>query len=63
MRRLIFALTLAALPFAAEAKPTVITAFGDSLSAGLGVPPDQTLPAQLERKLKGIIRRPVIDQD
>lgn len=52
MRRLIFAITLAALPFAAEAGPTVITAFGNSLFAGLGVPPEETLPAQLERKLK-----------
>jgi len=36
----------------AEARQTVIVALGDSLTAGLGLPQDQTFPAQLEAALK-----------
>ncbi len=35
----------------ATAKRRAIVAFGDSLTAGLGVPPDAAYPAQLQRKL------------
>jgi acyl-CoA thioesterase-1 len=37
---------------AAETQPPVIVAFGDSLTAGLGLPQDQAFPAQLEVALK-----------
>ena len=37
---------------AAEPQPPVIVAFGDSLTAGLGLPQDQAFPAQLEAALK-----------
>ena len=37
---------------AAETQPPVIVAFGDSLTAGLGLPQDQSFPAQLEAALK-----------
>jgi acyl-CoA thioesterase-1 len=33
-------------------KPVRIVAFGDSLTAGLGLPPSEAFPAQLERTLK-----------
>lgn len=36
---------------AAAPKEQVIVAFGDSLTAGLGVPADKTYPAQLSKKL------------
>lgn len=37
---------------AAESPPPVIVAFGDSLTAGLGLPEKDSFPAQLERALK-----------
>ena len=37
---------------AAETQAPVIIAFGDSLTAGLGLPQDQSFPAQLEAALK-----------
>jgi len=37
---------------AAETQAPVITALGDSLTAGLGLPQDQAFPAQLEAALK-----------
>ncbi len=36
----------------AEPRAPVIVAFGDSLTAGLGLPQDETFPAQLEAALK-----------
>jgi acyl-CoA thioesterase-1 len=48
-------LSVLLLPFAAEALAAahtrVILAFGDSLVAGLGVPPEAAFPAQLEARL------------
>ena len=47
------ALLLAPLhKIAAEPRPAVIVALGDSLAAGLGLPQDQAFPAQLEAVLK-----------
>lgn len=37
---------------AASAKPVKIVAFGDSLTAGLGLPADQAFPARLQKALK-----------
>jgi len=49
----VVALLLAPLhKIAAEPRPAVIVAFGDSLTAGLGLPQDQAFPAQLEAALK-----------
>jgi acyl-CoA thioesterase-1 len=47
---LALALALAAGP--AGARERVIVAFGDSLTAGLGVPPAETYPALLEARLR-----------
>jgi acyl-CoA thioesterase-1 len=43
-------LTAAQNPTARDSRP-VILAFGDSLTAGYGVPPDTAYPARLQRKL------------
>ena len=53
MRTLLAAL-LAALAFAgrADAADHIIVAFGDSLTAGLGVTPDESYPAQLQARLR-----------
>jgi acyl-CoA thioesterase I len=40
-------------PSAQTTKPLVLTAFGDSLTAGYNLPPDASFPAQLEAALKG----------
>ncbi len=37
---------------AADGEPTVIVALGDSLTAGYGLPQNQSFPAQLEAALK-----------
>lgn len=50
MRNLALAALLLA-PFAAEAAPQELLAFGDSLTAGYGLPPDQGFVPQLERWL------------
>jgi acyl-CoA thioesterase I len=39
-------------PRAQTAKPLVLVAFGDSLTAGYNLPPDASFPAQLEAALK-----------
>ena len=40
-----------AAPAAASSKKTVVTILGDSVTAGLGLPADQALPARLQRAL------------
>jgi acyl-CoA thioesterase I len=53
MRLLLAALAVAlALVQPAAATERVIVAFGDSLTAGLGVAPDDSYPAQLQAKLR-----------
>jgi acyl-CoA thioesterase-1 len=51
---LILPVLVLASPFASSAaqKPAVIVAFGDSLTAGLGLPQNESFPAQLEAALK-----------
>jgi acyl-CoA thioesterase-1 len=53
MRRLLAALALIALATAppAAAQERVIVAFGDSLTAGLGVPAEQSYPSRLAERL------------
>jgi acyl-CoA thioesterase-1 len=53
MRTLVVAL-VAGLAFAgpAHAAERIIVAFGDSLTAGLGVTPDESYPAQLQARLR-----------
>jgi acyl-CoA thioesterase I len=46
-------LAILALPLRAAARETRILAFGDSLTAGLGLPADQAFPARLQAKLRG----------
>jgi len=45
-------LQLVAVAATPEASERVIVAFGDSLTAGLGVPADQTYPARLGARLR-----------
>lgn len=53
MRRLGAALVLVALlGVPAAAQDRTIVAFGDSITAGLGVPPEQAYPARLEARLR-----------
>jgi acyl-CoA thioesterase-1 len=49
---LVLAVSLRALPAAAGDQPVRIVALGDSLTAGLGLPVEETFPAKLERALK-----------
>lgn len=53
LRRLVYALLLmAAPPMPAEAKDVHVLAFGDSLTAGYGLPPGQGFAPQLEATLR-----------
>ena len=49
---LVFNALLWLMPTAASAKVPQILAFGDSLTAGLGLPANETFPARLEAQLK-----------
>jgi acyl-CoA thioesterase I len=49
---LVLAIALRALPATAADQPVRIVALGDSLTAGLGLPAEETFPAKLERVLK-----------
>ena len=40
------------LAAAAEARSVRVLAFGDSLTAGYGLPPEETFPARLEARLR-----------
>ena len=53
-RSSIAALVFAAFPAAAAQKPPVVTILGDSITAGLGLPAGDALPAQLQAALKGL---------
>ncbi len=52
MARLLAFLFLWALPPSAFAKDTVVLFLGDSLTEGLGVPPEAAYPALIEKELK-----------
>src|SRR5262249_48564609 len=53
MRALVAALVAALLVISpAHAAERVIVAFGDSLTAGLGVPPEESYPARLQARLR-----------
>jgi acyl-CoA thioesterase-1 len=53
MRRVVVPLVLVALlACSASAQERIIVAFGDSLTAGLGVPPEQSYPALLAERLR-----------
>lgn len=52
-RRALLAVGLAAAPLGAQARPPqVVTILGDSITAGLGLPAQAALPAQLEAALR-----------
>src|ERR1041384_6179555 len=51
MKAFVAALVLLALTAPASAAPRVIAVLGDSLTAGLGVTPDEAYPALLEARL------------
>lgn len=64
-RGLILALAAAptlepALAHAAKAGPKVVTILGDSITAGLGLPAAQSLPAQLQLELKALKANAVV---
>jgi acyl-CoA thioesterase I len=48
----LFAAVLFSLSMPARARPSVILAFGDSLTAGLGLPASDAFPARLQAKLQ-----------
>jgi acyl-CoA thioesterase-1 len=48
----LFAALLFSLPMPAFARPPVVLAFGDSLTAGLGLPANDAFPARLQAKLQ-----------
>ncbi|NNG04170.1 MAG: arylesterase [Inquilinus sp.] len=48
----VLAVLLAGIPGIAAAEPIRLLAFGDSLTAGYGLPPDEAFPVQLEAALR-----------
>jgi acyl-CoA thioesterase-1 len=51
-RRLLLALSCLAGPAVAQPRSPVVTVFGDSITAGLGLPAAQAMPAQLQAVLQ-----------